>query len=256
MTGIRLGLSSRLIQLTTVLALLFLWYLATTNRWVNPVILPRLDLVWRDLVALVGTGAVYQHLAVTAFELAVAFAIAAVLGLAVGFWVGTSRYASLAFEPLIAGIYAVPLIIFLPLFILFFGLGVQSKIAFGASYAFFPIALNTIGGISQVDQRYLTLARSMKASQWLIFRRVLLPGALPVIVTGLRVGCITGFLSIIGGEMLAGLQGLGSQISRLSEAMNSSQMFAYIVFVIALALVLNFVLSAIENRFKPVGEVA
>jgi len=256
MTRFGSSLGNRAIQAATLLVLLALWYFATTNRWVNPVILPRLDLVARDLYALIGTGAVYGHLAVTAFELATAFCIAAVLGLSVGFWVGTSRYATIAFEPLIAGIYAVPLIIFLPLFILFFGLGVESKIAFGASYAFFPIALNTIGGISQVDQRYMTLARSMKASQWQVFRRVLLPGALPVIVTGLRVGCITGFLSIIGGEMLAGLAGLGSQISRLAEGMNTSQMFAYIVFVIALAFVLNFVLTFIENRFKPVGETA
>ena len=80
---------------------------------------------------------------------------------------------TLVFEPLLAGIFAVPLVVFLPLFILFFGIGMESKIAFGASYAFFPIVLNTIGGISQVDPRFVTVAQSMGASEQQIFRRVL-----------------------------------------------------------------------------------
>ena len=69
------------------------------------------------------------------------------------------------FEPLLAGMFAVPLIVFLPLFILFFGIGMESEIAFGATYAFFPIVLNTIGGISQVDPRFVTVARSMGATE-------------------------------------------------------------------------------------------
>ena len=98
-----------------------------------------------------------------------AVAIASSLGLTIGYLVGRSRYATLVFEPLLAGVFAVPLVVFLPLFILFFGIGVESKIAFGASYAFFPIVLNTIGGISQVDPRFVTVARSMGASERQLF---------------------------------------------------------------------------------------
>ena len=129
----------------------------------------------------------------------------------------------MVFEPLLASVFAVPLVVFLPLFILFFGIGVESKIAFGAAYAFFPIALNTIGGISQVDPRFVTVARSMGASERQLFRRVLLPAALPVIATGLRIGCTIGFLSILGSEMIAGLRGLGSRIVTLAEGMNTGR---------------------------------
>ena len=115
------------------------------------------------------------------------------------------------------------------------------------------IVLNTIGGISQVDPRYVRVAHAMGADDWKMFRRVLLPAALPVIVTGLRIGCIIGFLSIIGSEMIAGLEGLGSQIVRLGEGMNIAEMFAYIVFVIIFAIALNLALTSLERRFAIPG---
>ena len=149
-----------------------------------------------------------------------------------------------------AGIFAVPLVVFLPLFILFFGIGMESKIAFGASYAFFPIVLNTIGGISQVDPRFVTVAKSMGATERQMFRRVLLPAAMPLIVTGLRIGCTIAFLSILGAETISGLRGLGSRISRLAEGMNTPEMFAYILFVILMALILNITLTMMQKRFS------
>lgn len=249
------GLGDRLIQATAIALLILLWALATANNWVSPVILPDPLDVWHDLIILVQSEALYQHMSVTLLEIAGALSIATVTGLSIGLWIGMSRYHTQVFEPMISGAYAVPLIIFVPLFILAFGLGMQSKIAFGATYAFFPIVLNTIGGIGQIDQRHLLLARSMRAPRRLVFWRIILPGALPVIVTGIRVACITGFLSIIAVEMLAGLGGLGSQIARLSEAMNTSQMFAYIVVVIVLSAFLNLALALMESRFGPKVEL-
>ena len=92
------------------------------------------------------------------------------------------------FEPLLAGVYSVPIILFLPLFVLFFGLGPGSKIAIGTTISFFPIVLNTIAGFGYVDRIFITAARSMGASDLQMFRYVLLPAALPVILTGLRIG--------------------------------------------------------------------
>ena len=159
-------------------------------------------------------------------------------------------------EPLIAGIFAVPIIIFLPLFILFFGIDVESKMAFGATYAFFPIVLNTIGGVSQVDARYINVARSLGASGRQMFWRVVLPSALPVIMTGIRIGFIIGFLAIIGSETIAGINGLGSQIVRLAEGMNTAEMFAYVFFVILIALLLNGALSLLQKRINRASEAA
>jgi ABC-type nitrate/sulfonate/bicarbonate transport system permease component len=141
-----------------------------------------------------------------------------------------------------------PIILFLPLFVLFFGLGPASKIALGATIAFFPVVINTIAGFAHVEPLFMTVARSMGASDYNLFRHVLLPGALPVVLTGLRMGFTTALFAIIGSETLAALSGLGHRIVQLAESMEMARMFAYIVFVIAIAALLNAIVSAVEAR--------
>jgi ABC-type nitrate/sulfonate/bicarbonate transport system permease component len=245
----RIDWQARAIQFGFIAVLAALWYYIGKAEIVSSIFLPDLPRVLEKLWQVLQTRRLYDNLAVTLFELVAAFSIASVFGLLIGYLVGRSRYATLVFEPLLAGVFAIPLVVFLPLFILFFGIGVESKIAFGASYAFFPIVLNTIGGISQVDPRFIDVARSMGASESQMFRRILLPAALPVIVTGLRIGCTIGFLSILGSEMIAGLRGLGSRIVNLSEGMNTAEMFAYILFVIFMAVILNVTLTTMQRRF-------
>lgn len=242
------------IQALFIVVVLATWDYVGQRALTSPIFLPPLRLVIAKLFAIVQTSAMYEHLTVTLFELAVAFGIAACAGLVLGYFIGRSAYATLVLEPLIAALFAIPIVIFLPVFLLYFGLGMESKIAFGAAYGFFPIVLNTIGGIAQVDPNYVRVAQSMGASDAQMFRRVLVPAALPVIVTGLRIGCILCFLAIIGGEMIASLQGLGSAIVRLGEAMNTAEMFAYILFVILLASLLNLGLSALQARFGGTSE--
>ncbi len=101
-----------------------------------------------------------------------------------GYLISRSQYLIKVFEPLLAGFYSVPIILFLPLYVLFFGLGPGSKIAIGTTISFFPIVLNTIAGFGYVDKIFITAARSMGASDVQMFRYVLLPAAFPVILTG------------------------------------------------------------------------
>lgn len=245
---------SRAVQMLFIAAVIAGWDYIGQHGLTSPIFLPPFRLVIEKLVKLVQTSAMYSHLYVTLFELAAGFGIAASAGLMLGYFIGRSAYATLVLEPLIAALFAIPIVIFLPVFLLYFGIGVESKIAFGAAYGFFPIVLNTIGGIAQVDPSYVRVARSMGASDAQMFRRVLVPAALPVIVTGLRIGCILCFLAIIGSEMIAGLQGLGTAIVKLGEAMNTAEMFAYILFVILLASLLNLGLSALQARFGAATE--
>jgi ABC-type nitrate/sulfonate/bicarbonate transport system permease component len=241
---------SRLVQLAFLAGLIFLWYLATTRWGVNRLLLPNPVAVFHDLVEILRTGEYVDDLQITLGELAAAFSIAVAGGLTTGYLISRSPYLMKVFEPLFAGIYAIPIILFLPLFVLFFGLGPASKIAIGATISFFPITLNTIAGFGGVDRLYVTAARSMGASDHHLFRFVLLPAALPVILTGLRMGFTVALLSIIGSETLASLGGLGHRIVSLAESMEMAPMFAYIVFVIAIAAVLNAVVSTLEARGK------
>jgi ABC-type nitrate/sulfonate/bicarbonate transport system permease component len=187
---------------------------------------------------------------VTLTELAFAFCISCTSGVTLGYLVSRSPYAIRVFEPLLAGMYSVPIILFLPLYVLFFGLGPGSKIALGTTISFFPIILSTIAGFGYVDKIFITAARSMGASDFQMFRYVLLPAAFPVILTGLRIGFTVALLSILGSETIAALAGLGHKIVHLAEAMETARMFAYIAFVVAIAATLNSITSALERRAK------
>jgi len=241
-------IGSRLVQTGFVLVLIVLWYLAT-NRWgVSHLLLPNPVQVWHELADVLKSGEFLGDLRVTLGELAVAFAISTTSGILVGYFISRSPYLIRVFEPLFAGIYSIPIILFLPLYVLFFGLGVESKIALGTTISFFPIVLNTIAGFSTVDRIFITAARSMGASNVQMFRHVLLPGALPVILTGLRIGFTIALLSILGSETIASLAGLGHKIVEFAEAMEPARMFTYIAFAVVIAVVLNTVVSTLERR--------
>jgi ABC-type nitrate/sulfonate/bicarbonate transport system permease component len=241
-------LASRAVQLGFLLALFILWYLAT-NKWgVNRLLLPNPIAVWHQLVGILKSGEYLPDLRITATEFAAAFVLALTSGTLVGYLVSRTRYTIRVFEPLFAGIYSVPIILFLPLYVLFFGLGPASKIALGTTISFFPIVLSTIAGFSNVDRTLVSAARSMGASDYQLFRYVLVPAALPVILTGLRMGFTVAMLSILGSETIASLAGLGHHIVQLAENMEMARMFAYIAFVVVMVAVLNGFVSYLEAR--------
>jgi ABC-type nitrate/sulfonate/bicarbonate transport system permease component len=243
-------LVSRLVQAAFVIGLLALWYLATTRWGVSHLLLPNPLLVWREFVDVLSSGEFLPDLAVTLGELAIAFLISSFSGVTVGYLISRSQYLIRVFEPLLAGIYSIPIILFLPLYVLLLGLGPASKIALGGTISFFPIVLSTIAGFGYVERIYITAARSMGATYYQLFRYVLLPAALPVILSGLRMGFTVALLSILGSETLASLAGLGHRIVHLAESMDMARMFAYIVFAVAIAALLNTVVSALEARGK------
>ena len=242
------GLTSRLVQAGFLLGMVLLWYLATTDWGVSHLLLPHPGRVWHELMDVLASGQYLADLRITLTELALAFSGAMLAGVTVGFAVSRSAWLVRVFEPLFAGIYSIPIILFLPLYVLFFGLGPASKIALGATISFFPIALSTIAGFGYVDRVLVTAARSMGASDYQLFRYVLLPAALPVILTGMRMGFTVALLSIIGSETIASLAGLGHRIVHLAEAMEMTQMFAYIAFVVMIAAILNALVSTLEAR--------
>jgi ABC-type nitrate/sulfonate/bicarbonate transport system permease component len=243
-------LSSGLVQVAFLAALLLLWFLATTVWGVSRILLPGPVNVWSQLVDIIASGEFIPDLRVTLGELAAAFAISASLGVTVGYFISRSAYLIKVFEPLFAGIYAIPIILFLPLYVLVLGLGPASKIALGATISFFPIVLSTVVGFGHVEPVLVTAARSMGASNFRMFRHVLLPAALPMILAGLRMGFTVALLSVIGSETIASLAGLGHRIVNLAENMEMARMYAYIVFVVAIVAVLNGTLALIEAHAR------
>jgi ABC-type nitrate/sulfonate/bicarbonate transport system permease component len=244
------GVASRLVQVLFILLFFGFWYVGTTRWGISPILLPNPVAVYGELNNVLCSLEFVGDLGVTLSELGIAFAISSTLGITLGYLISRSQYSIRVFEPLFAGVYSVPIILFLPLYILFFGLGPPSKIALGATISFFPIVLNTIAGFGYVDRIYILSARSMGASDLQLFRHVLLPAALPVVLTGLRIGFTVALLSILGSETIASLSGLGHRIVHLAEGMDTARMFAYIAFAVVIALILNTITSTLEARAR------
>jgi len=250
--GARRGLSPRLPQLIFVLAVLAAWGLATATGRVNRLILPPLPDVLRGLGAVLADPATYHvHLAATLGEFGVALATSVVAGLALGFLIGSRRYAADVFEPLLVALFAVPIITIFPLCILYFGIGAASKIVFATVYGFFPVAISTINAVRNVDRRLVDAARTMGAAQLDMALKVVLPSVLPFLMAGIRQAIAMEFLGVIAGETLSGVSGIGTQIASDAETFQAGQMYAWIVIAIALAALLNLLASRLERAVRP-----
>src|SRR5215468_7944714 len=143
----------RSIQLGLFASVFLGWYFATQSG-VRKILLPPPELVWREMQMLWASGGLWSAAVVTLNEIWQAYSIAVVAGIAVGFMVSRSRALVHIFEPVLTGMFAVPLTLFFPLFVVFFGIGPESKVAYAAAQCFFPIALNTIAGFANVEELY------------------------------------------------------------------------------------------------------
>ena len=251
--GRRPGLdAAAAIQAGSLLVVLALWHLATARQWVSPLILPSLPGLGARLVALLARPETYHQIGVTAYEFGAAMAVALAAGLLVGVAAGTVRYVGDLVEPILLALYAVPIVMAFPLCILFFGIGSASKIAFAAVYAFFPIAIQTLKGLRHVDRALLRAAVSMGAGRWMLLTRVMVPAAFPVLVTGLRLGAVLGLLTVVAGEMLGALEGVGQMLARSVEGLASAEAFAWILITVVMVTLVGGSLTWLERR---VGDV-
>jgi len=223
------------------------WYLATQSG-VRRILLPPPELVWREMQGLWTSGRLWASAVVTLNEIWQAYSIAVVAGIAIGFLVSRSRALVRIFEPVLTGMFAVPLTLFFPLFVVFFGIGPESKVAYAATQCFFPIALNTIAGFANVDELYLRASRAMGASTLGQFRYIYLPAALPITVTGLRIGFFICIAAVLGAETLAALSGIGKSIALSAELMETARLYAWIAYVVTVSVTLNLLALAAEQR--------
>lgn len=241
-------MAERAVQLFFALAAAGIWYVVTETGAVSPLFLPSPNDVAAALIGLVRTDEFWNAIRITLTTIAAAYALAVIAGVSAGYFLTRSRMLTRAFEPVVSGAFAVPITLFFPLFILFFGIGPESKLAYGAVYGFFPVALNTIAGFANIDRRLVDAARSMGIGPAGILRHVLFPAAFPVILTGLRIGFFICFASVLGGEAISSASGIGHNIALAAELFEPAQMYAWIACVVIAALALNGAVSAIDRR--------
>lgn len=237
--------ASRVGLLVVVLAA---WAWASAEGRVSPILLAKPDAVARRLTELLSQATTWAALRLTIMEILAAFAISLIAGLALGFIAGRSEYGTRLLEPVLVWFQTVPIVIIYPVCVLIFGLGPASKIVFAAIYGFFPIAFNTMRGLNTVDRRYVTAARSMGADQRQMLRHILLPAALPMVMSGIRLGAALNMIGVLAGEILASTGGLGYQIAAASQTFRIADVYSFIVIALVLTGVFNAVVTRTEDR--------
>src|SRR5213592_421882 len=192
-----------------VIALLFcLWEIAAL-WWIDPMFLSPPSRVFMSLQAVFDTRGVPAALRITFWELSVAFALSVVIGVVIGLAVGLQPFARKSFMPIILLLYGTPQVTILPLFILYFGIGPASKIAFGVSHGFFPIVMTIVAGVQNIKPILLTSARSMGARRGRILRYVIFPHMIPSFFAGMRLAMTGVLLGVLLAELYVSTAGIG-----------------------------------------------
>jgi len=229
-----------------VLAIVLIWQAAW--YWAgSEAITPPLETV-RRLVTLVGAARFREHAWASAVAFFWALMVALAGGLAMGIAIAASRAAHEILTPILSTLYSIPKIMLYPVILLVFGLGLSAKVAFGAMHGFFPVALFAIGAIRNIPPVLLRTGRVMRLSRMETVRRILLPAALPEIVTGLRVGFATTFLGTLMGEMFASSEGLGFLMIRAADIHNVPDIMALALLAFLVATAANGLILSVERR--------
>jgi ABC-type nitrate/sulfonate/bicarbonate transport system permease component len=190
-------------------------------------------------------------LGMTVFEIACAYALAVVFGAAIGLAIGTTNLSRRTFFPLVLLLYAIPQVSFIPLFVMIFGLGAASKIAFGFSHGIFPVIVAVVGGMKNVPALYLRGARSMGVSKLGILRHVVFPNIAPSFFVSLRLAMTMTLLGVILAELYVSTAGIGSFTRMFAENYNPAPLFALIGSLAAIALAFNGCVRVAERWLNP-----
>jgi NitT/TauT family transport system permease protein len=188
------------------------------------------------------------HLLWTLAGTLAAFILGSVTGILVGLLFVAYPKVEQFIDPIFAGLNALPRIALAPLFLLWFGLGISSKIALGFSLTFFIVLSSTIAGARSVNSDHLTLARTLGASSTQVFRRISLPSAVPTVFSGLRLGLIYALLGVIAGEIIAAQHGLGQSLTFLAGTFQINGVFAVLLLLALLGTSLTWIMTAVEAR--------
>lgn len=234
-----------------LIGLVLLWEIYTRAFEVSPVILPPPASVWAATKDLLSDQRTFWHIWVTFIETVTGFLIAVVIGVVLGGILGKVRWLERTLSPLVVGLQVMPKVALIPLFIVWFGFGMTSKIVLAAVLAFFPIMTNTIIGIKSVERGHRDVMMSLNASRWQTFRDVELPSALPFILTGMEVGIVLATIGAIVGEYLGGSEGLGYMAIATLNAFDVDSMFGVILLMTVLGLVLYFAVVGIRRFVTP-----
>ncbi|KNC92181.1 taurine ABC transporter permease TauC [Trabulsiella odontotermitis] len=246
----------------TLLVLLALWWGVASLQLISPLFLPPPAQVLQKLLTIAGPqgfmdATLWQHLAASLTRILVALLAAVVLGIPVGIAMGLSPTVRGILDPLIELYRPVPPLAYLPLMVIWFGIGETSKILLIYLAIFAPVAMSALAGVKSAQQVRIRAAQALGASRFQVLWLVILPGALPEILTGLRIGLGVGWSTLVAAELIAATRGLGFMVQSAGEFLATDVVLAGIAVIAVIAFALELGLRALQRRLTPWhGEIA
>jgi NitT/TauT family transport system permease protein len=207
-------------------------------RLADTIVFPPLSEILPELWKFIVDGTIFDPLTVSLMTLAVGMFLSIFIGVGLGALMARFRTVEWALDVYINGLMAAPMVAFVPVFILLFGIGIETRILTVVVFAIFPIIINTFAGLRNVDPSIVEMAESFGASEWSLFWRVRVPASAPLLRAGIRLGTARGVKGLINGEVLVAVVGLGALVNQYGTAFSMDRLYALIFFIVALALVI------------------
>lgn len=236
-------------RMAGLLLLLLIWELLPRWNVVRDVYLSPPSQIFAAFIHHLHTGDLWVHVEVSLMRVLYGLLVAILFGTILGVLLGYFHWLEFFVDPLLQTFRQISSLSLFPVFILFFGVGELSKTIIIFWTAFWPVLLNTIHGVKNVDRLLLNSAKSMGANHWFLFRKVILPSATPEILTGIRLGGAYAMMALVAAEMVGSDSGLGFLVLTSQETFKIPDMYLGIVLLSAVGLILNYFLSFIEKKF-------
>jgi ABC-type nitrate/sulfonate/bicarbonate transport system permease component len=253
-TGARFFGRSALIyalRIGALAAFLAIWETASRAGMVDPLFASSPSLIVAKLAEMIGDGSIWPHVAATASVTAAGFGLAVLVGVPIGILMGRSELINATAEPFVAALYASPQVAFLPLLIIWLGIGFTSKVALVFIGSVIIMIINTETGVAQVDARLIETARSFTASERQVLTKIVLPAALPIILAGMRLAIGRALVMVVVAEIYASNRGLGYLIFQAGGMYDTAQVFVGVGVLAAAGVTLTALLRALERWLAP-----
>ncbi len=234
--------------LLMVILALAAWECAGRWGWISALYFPVPSRIAATIIQLLRSGLLAQALFSTLARVFAGFLLGGVPGLILGLMMGWSRGLRTALDPIIAALHPVPKVALLPLVLIVFGLGEASNLVIISVAAFFPMVINSMAGVRQIRPLHLEVATNYGASPWKLFTRIILPGSLPMVLTGMRLALNGVLLLTIVVELLVAQKGLGAVMWVARETFRTEQLYASLFLIAALGFSFNFLLQRAATR--------
>jgi sulfonate transport system permease protein len=231
------------------IVIILLWQIMATKGLINTVLLPAPSKLWEIFTSDLISGKIWRNLSVSFARVIIGFVIGSIIGILLGFLMGMLENVNKLLSSITSFFRAIPVIALVPLFILLCGIGENSKYAVIAYASFWPVLLNTLSGIQNADYKLIEVAYTYGIKRSKIIGRVILPSALPSILTGLRLAVSNAWMSVIAAEMFAASKGIGYLITTAKDTAQVASMYVYVFVIGVIGLVLDKVLIRIQNYY-------